>query len=186
VKPNEDVGHEEMLSYYREHMAGFEQPGRVRWEELMVRKGLNPRQSYEKLCWMGNQVLGGAPLAEVAKKYSDGPTSLRGGARDWTSQGSLVSKPLDKAIFSPALTPRELSQIIEDEQGFHIVRVVQRQDAVRKPFEEAQVEIRAKIRAQRESDAKVALLARLRKETPVWNALERDSEIASPSGLRVF
>jgi hypothetical protein len=57
---------------------------------------------------------------------------------------------------------------------------------VRKPFLEAQVEIRAKIRAQRDSDAKLAFLARLRKETPVRSAFETKSEIASPSGLRVF
>jgi hypothetical protein len=186
VKPNEDLGHGEMLSYYREHIAEYEQPGRVRWEQLMVRKGLNPREAYDKLCWMGNQALDGAPLAEVARKYSDGPTASRGGARDWTGQGSLVSKPLDKAIFSASLSAGNLSRIIEDEQGFHIVRVVERQDSVRKPFLEAQVEIREKIRAQRDSDAKLAFLARLRKETPVRSAFETRSEIASPSGLRVF
>ena len=41
-----------------------------------------------------------------------------------------------------------MSQPIEDDKGFHIVRVVERTEAGRKPFLEAQVEIREKLREE--------------------------------------
>lgn len=186
VKPNEDVGHGEMLSCYREHIAEFETPARARWEQLMIRKGFDPGSAYAKLCQMGNQVLGGASFAEVAKAGSDGPTAKGGGGRDWTTQGSLVSTPLDRAIFSPALQPGQLSEIIEDEQGFHIIRIVERQDVVRQSFKEAQVAIREKIRKRRQSDAMAAFLAQLRKQTPVWTAFDAQTAVQSPSGFRAF
>ena len=34
----EEVTHEDMLRYYQEHLADFEFPARVRWEQLLVRK----------------------------------------------------------------------------------------------------------------------------------------------------
>lgn len=186
VKPNEDVGHEEMLIYYREHLADFETPGRARWEQLTVRKGFDRAAAYAKLCQMGNQVLGGVSFAETARAGSDGPTAKEGGVRDWTTQGSLVSTVLDRAIFAPALQPGQLSEILEDEQGFHIIRIIERKDTVRQSFKDAQVAIREKIRTRRQSDARAAFLAQLRKQTPVWTAFDAQTAVQSPSGFRAF
>ena len=55
-----------------------------------------------------------------------GPTSHEGGRYDWTTKGSLVSDVIDQAIFS--LPVGKLSRILEDEKGFHIVRVIERED----------------------------------------------------------
>src|SRR6478735_9291885 len=38
VKINEDVGPDEMIEYYRTHLADYDFPSRARWEELMVNK----------------------------------------------------------------------------------------------------------------------------------------------------
>ena len=67
----------------------------------------------------------GAPFPEIARSGSDGVTASDGGARDWTTQGSLVSKKLDEALFG--LPVGELSPILEDEYGLHIVRVTERE-----------------------------------------------------------
>jgi parvulin-like peptidyl-prolyl isomerase len=190
VKIEEDVGHEEMLDYYREHVSDFETPARARWEQLTVRLSRFPtrEEAYAALAQMGNQILDGTPLAEVAKAQSHGSTAPQGGAWNWTSQGSLASQVIDRAIFGdgarPGLPVGSLSPILEDEQALHIIRVVQREIPQRTPFEKAQVEIKKKIRAEREVKAKQDYLAKLRRQTPVWTAFDAPAMAERPPATR--
>ncbi len=180
VKPDQEISLEEMRAYYADHIKDFETPGRARWEQLMIRKSTSDAR--DKIGWMGNQVLDGVAWAEVAKAHSEGSTASSGGARDWTTQGSLVSKVLDAAIFSPELPLRQLSKVLEDEQGFHIIRVLEREDTQRKRFEqsEVQADIKEKIRSQRKADAKATFMARLHKEIPVWTAIDLEEGSSGP------
>jgi parvulin-like peptidyl-prolyl isomerase len=148
-------------------VAEFETPPQVRWEELMVRfnKYPNKEAAQNAIVEMGNQVFHGAPLADVAKKGSDGITAKDGGLRDWTSKGSLVSESLDRTLFG--LPIGQLSQIIETEQGYHIIRVRDRKDTVRTPFVEAQVSIRNKLKDQKTKEQLQEFLAKIEKVTTV-------------------
>jgi parvulin-like peptidyl-prolyl isomerase len=99
---------------------------------------------------MGDDVLGrnryAVPFAEVARRGSHGLTAARGGQRDWTTKGSLKSAVVDEALFG--LPVMRMSHILEDDDGFHIVRVIQRKDAFRTPFKDAQVEIRKQLKEE--------------------------------------
>ncbi|GAG24799.1 unnamed protein product, partial [marine sediment metagenome] len=90
---------------------------------------------------------------------------------DWTTKGSLVSDVIDKAIFN--LPIGALSPILESKRGFHIVRVIQRQDAHRTPFGEAQKKIRETIKKQQEIQGRKAYLEKLAKQTKVWTIFDR-------------
>ena len=178
IKVDEDVGHSEMLDYYRKHVSQFETPPRARWEQLTVRLARFPSaaEARDALGRMGNQVLDGARLADVARAQSQGPTASEGGFWDWTTRGSLAADVLNRAIFGdgtrPGLPVGTLSPILEEPQALHVIRVVERQESRRTPFLEAQVEIKKKIREEREAKAKQDYLAKLRRETPVWTAFE--------------
>jgi parvulin-like peptidyl-prolyl isomerase len=172
VKVDGEVSHEQMIGYYHEHIADFEAPARARWEELEVRFSRHPRreEAYALIAQLGNRVLRGEPLAAVAKQASEGITAANGGQRDWTTRGSLVSRELDDALFGLPLN--EPSQIIEDKVGLHIIRVLERKDAVRTPFTEAQVEIRKKIKDQRVESQMKAYLENLRRQVPIWTVYD--------------
>ena len=176
IKIDEDVNHEQMLTYYDQHVSEFEQPARARWEQLTVRIARYPSKEAARaaLARMGNQVIDGRPLTEVGREQSDGPTAAQGGVRPWTNQGSLVSEVLDRAIFG--LPVGRLSPILEDKGSLHIVRVTQREDARRAPFRDAQVEIRKKIRQQRNMLQQQAYLDRLRRRVPVWTLYGEQQE----------
>jgi parvulin-like peptidyl-prolyl isomerase len=77
---------------------------------------------------------------------------------------------LDEAIFSLPLD--RLSQILEDEDGFHIIRVIERREAGRVPFTEAQVDIKEKLIESKKQDDGKAYLERLRKQTLVWTVFD--------------
>ncbi|MFM9069453.1 MAG: peptidylprolyl isomerase, partial [Planctomycetota bacterium] len=173
VRKDVEVTHEQMLSYYREHLEDYAIPARVKWEEIMVRFDRHPNEeaATTEISTLGNEVyLGGATLAAVAKRSSHGPTAAQGGQYEWTDRGSLASKVIEDALFDLPLN--QLSQIIRDERGLHIVRVLERTEATYVPFLEAQVEIKEKIRGEyRQTDVQ-NYLNKLKKTTNVWTIFD--------------
>lgn len=166
------ITHQELLAYYQEHAQEYDIPAKARWEQLTV---LFPRypdkqSAYAAICEMGNRVLAGAAFAEVARAFSQEPDASEGGVHDWVSKGSLASEPLDRALFTERL--RTMSPIIEDARGFHIIRVLERTEATRVPFEETQPEIRETIRKERMQHQLDDYSVRLRREIPVWTAFD--------------
>lgn len=172
VKIDKEITHEEMLAWYQAHVAEFEKPARARWEELMVSLSKYPTKDEAQavIARMGNQLLAGAPLAQVAKSQSDGATASEGGARDWTSRGSLACQEMDRALFGLPLG--QLSPIIESPTGLHIIRVVERQDIARTPFHAAQVEIRKKIQQERTNKQYQEYVTRLQGQFPIWTIFD--------------
>jgi hypothetical protein len=172
VEYSHQVTHEEMLDHYQKHLAQYEFVGECRWEQLTAKFDQFPSkaEAYQNLAHWGNQVIIGQPWAEVAKAHSQGSTASQGGSFDWTKKGSLVSKPIDDALF--ALPVGSLSPILEDDKGFHIVRVVERKDGGRVPFTEAQGAIKKKIMEERGEIARKEYVAKIRKNAIVWNAFD--------------
>ncbi|MGA0040497.1 MAG: peptidylprolyl isomerase [Pirellulales bacterium] len=169
-----EIPHAELIAYYQEHLAEYEYPARSKFEELCVRFGRERtrEQAWGLLASMGNKVLSGEAFAEVAKQGSEGPTAASGGNYDWTTKGSLRSKAINEAIFS--LPVGKLSTILEDDMGLHIVRVIERTEAGRTSFLDAQVEIRDKIRAEKHAKAVEEYLTKLRDRTPVWTIFDEE------------
>ena len=179
INVNQEVTHDEMLSYYRDNAEEFAIRARTKWQHLMTRFSRNPSReaAWRSLADMGNEVIGGAPLAAVAKRSSQGIDSEEGGLNDWTDQGSLVSDVLDQAIFS--IPVGRLSDILEDSKGFHIVRVVERQTAARVPFRDAQVQIKKTIRQRRREFAQKDYVQKLKETTSVWTIFDEPSDLSS-------
>jgi hypothetical protein len=172
VKPSEEVNHDQMLRYYHDHQAEFTKPARASWEELMVDFAKYPNEdaAYAAICRLGNAVLAGTQFGGVARAGSDGVTAAQGGQRNWTSQGSLVCKEIDQALFS--LPIGKLSPVIKSANGFHIVRVMDREDAAVTTFLQAQVEIKDKIIQQRTKKQTQDYMAEITAKTPVWTIFD--------------
>jgi len=171
-----EIPHAELIAYYQEHLSDYEYSAKAKFEELCVRFGSNRtrEEAWGVLAGLGNRVLTGETFAEVAKQGSEGPTASQGGAYDWTSEGSLRSQVINEAIFS--LPIGKLSTILEDESGLHIVRVVERTDAGRTSFLEAQVGIRDALRAERHEKAVDEYLSKVRERTPVWTIFDDEED----------
>jgi len=170
VKSDEQVPLANIVGYYNEHLEDYKFAAQARWEELMVSYDRFPdkQSAWAALAEMGNQVMQGVPFAEVAKARSQGPTAPDGGAYDWTNQGSLGAKELDQAIFGANLPLNSLSERIETKTGFHLIRVLERKPGGKKSFEDAQGEIKKKIKDENREKQVNKFLDDLRKKTQVW------------------
>lgn len=139
----------QMREYYETNIKDFEITGKVRWEQVSAHfsKYSSEEEAYEKVRQMGNMIVAGAPFPEVAKGGSDSINAKNGGLHDWTEQGSLRSKIIENELFT--MPVNRLSRIIRDDTGFHIVRVVERQDKSYQDFKQLQKEITEKIKKER-------------------------------------
>ena len=183
VNFDKEISHEDMLSFYNDNLKKYEYSAKARWEQLSAEFANYQfrEQAEAAICAMGNQVLWGAPLAAVARKSEQGPQSSDGGMHDWTSKGSLRSETLDRAIFT--LPPGRLSQVIADETGYHIVRVVERHGAGRISFHEAQQEIKKEIDKKNRRGAVDRYVAQIRENTRVWSIFNDPDAIERLKGL---
>ncbi len=176
-----EITHQEMLDYYQAHAADYQVPAKARFEILtarLTRNGGNRQATQDLVAQMGNEVLfGGTPFPAVARKYSQEPNASDGGYYDWVTPGSLASKSIDRAIFT--LEVDKLSQIIEDDAGFHIIRVIERQEAGQVSFLEVQPEIRKAIEGQRRGAEQQKYFTELRARTKVWTIYDPPAETAS-------
>ena len=108
----------------------------------------------------------------MAKRQSTGLGASEGGLFDWTTQGALKSKKIDAAIFEYDL--RRLSPIIEDSEGYHIVEVLEREQAYTQTFAQAQAEIRKSLTKQKISKQRNDFIKKVREETPIWTTWPED------------
>lgn len=182
-----EITHEEMLAYYQDHLKEYEYPGSIKWEELMVRFdrcGGDPvtarKAAWDQLAKMGNEVwavvainpgLRGPVFANVAKAKSHGFTAADGGIQESTP-GSLLCEELNEALVT--LDLGRMSNCIESPQGFHLVRVLERKEPGRTPFEEAQAKIRELLVAEQKEVLVTEELKKLRKTARVWTIFHGD------------
>ena len=104
------------------------------------------------------ETLGKTPdaFADLAKKNSQDPGSAeRGGDLDFFSRGSMV-KPFEDAAF--ALKKGDISDVVESDFGFHIIRVTDIKEAKTKSFEESRASLEADLKTQ-QAKTKYAELA---------------------------
>ena len=173
IERDPEITHEEMVQEYRRSITEYELPAKVRWEQLTVDIDKFPSRAvaWRAIASMGNEVIGGAPLAAVAKRSSQGFRASEGGYHDWTTKGSLVSEVLDHKLFE--LPIGKLSRILEDDGSMYIIRVIERTEATRVPFTEAQVEIKEKLKEQKVKESREQFAAKVRDgDTMIWTIFD--------------
>src|SRR3989442_765768 len=87
------------------------------------------------------QVKKGGKFEDLAKKYSEDPGSKeKGGDLSWITQGQTVPE-FEKTAFS--MSPGQVSAFVKTKYGFQIIKVLKKDTAHTKPFEEVKDSLRA-------------------------------------------
>ncbi len=166
---------------YEQQADQWQRPARARFQKMSVffRKFPDKQSAYREIESMFTEVFtGGAAFASVAKRRSQAASAEEGGYYDWTNQGVLKSLPIDQAVFSIPLN--RLSQIIEDEDGYHVIMVLEREEARILPFADAQAEVEKQLVEEKKAEMRKKLFEDLRKRTVVWTLWPEDWPNARP------
>lgn len=128
----------ELRKQYEASKDQFRMPERVHVRHILLKTTDKPKDEIPKIKAKAEdlmrQVKSGGDFAALAKKNSEDPGSAtQGGDLGWIVRGQTVPN-FESAAFS--LKPKEISGIITTEYGFHIIQVLEKEDARVKPFEE--------------------------------------------------
>src|SRR5262245_21426830 len=135
---------ERVRKRYDAERSQFDRPEQARVRHILMRvepgaDAATKEAARKRIDALREKLAAGADFADVARESGDDPaTQALGGDLGWIQRGGIV-KPLEDAAFSQA--PGALGEVIETPQGFHLVRVEERQPARVVPFEEAQQQV---------------------------------------------
>ena len=140
---------EEIRAVYEEERERFLRRERVRLRQILTEDREGAREALTEL-------QRGRAFDEVARTHSVDPRGLAGGEQGVFSRDELPPTFAD-TVFE--LAPRDISNIIEADYGFHIFQVVEHYPEELAPFEEAAREIRADLEREREEALRDRLIA---------------------------
>lgn len=139
----------EVRRYYDEHPDEFKVEDRVVWLDLFVSyrqfdTTVAARQYAEQV---HRQAAGGADFVGLVKKFGHGDSKLRDGEGIGAKRGEVQPRELEPTVFGTAAG--EVSGLVATETGFHVVKVLERDVAGVRPFDEkTQTAIRNRLTAQ--------------------------------------
>lgn len=97
------------------------------------------RNARKKLIKIKDELKAGGDFTVLAKKYSQGPSAAQGGDLGYFTRGKMV-KPFEDAAFK--LAPGEVSDIVETQFGYHLIKVTEKKQAATIKEEEVADQIR--------------------------------------------
>jgi peptidyl-prolyl cis-trans isomerase D len=139
---------------YASNMDSMRTPERVKVRHILLmtegKSDAEKKQILAKAQDLLKQIKGGADFAEVAKKNSQDPGSApNGGELGFIVRGQTVPE-FEKFIFSAK--PKEISDIVTTQYGYHIIQVEEKEPARVKPFDEVKESLAEQIKKQSVND----------------------------------
>ncbi len=140
VRSGVTVSEEEVQRYYEEHKSHFRLPQEYHLSQILIRpRAGEERDDAQQRAADVYEALGkGKNFAALAMSQSDGPGAAHGGSLGMVREGELAFE-LEQAI--EGLQPGQVSQPVETELGFHIIRLDDRPPARYKEFALVKAEI---------------------------------------------
>ncbi|HXY25792.1 MAG TPA: peptidyl-prolyl cis-trans isomerase [Candidatus Acidoferrum sp.] len=138
------ISDDQLKAQYQQNIQQYQVPNQVHVQHILFRTAGRPDAEVEEIKKRAEDVLQqarkGAKFDELAKKYSEDPGSKdKGGDLSWIRQGQTVPE-FEKTAFS--LAPGQISDLVKTEYGFHIIKVLEKQTAHTKPFDEVKDSLR--------------------------------------------
>jgi len=122
------------------------------------------KKAREKADKLRKELAGGADFAALAKENSTCPSSQQGGDLGFFGKGQMVP-PFEKAVF--ALKPGEISDVVETQFGYHIIKMTERNPAATTDFAQVKAKIEEYLKGQKVNEAIKKYLEDARKTAKV-------------------
>ena len=125
IAPQINISKADNQAFYKDHPEYFKQPEQVKASHILIKLETQAdesqqKQAKKKIEEIQQKLKNGQEFSELAKNFSEGPSSVKGGDLDYFSRGKMV-KPFEEAAF--ALKPGEISDIVQTQFGYHLILV---------------------------------------------------------------
>lgn len=130
---------ERIAEMYRRYPETMKKPGRVRAAHILIRPGEGVREEALSRILEIRAMCAEEDFGALAKNHSDCPSAPGGGDLGYFRRGDMV-KAFEEVAFS--LPEGEISEPVETQFGFHLLKVLDREEDVPLSLEEATPKIR--------------------------------------------
>jgi len=148
---------------YKESLEAYTSEDQVHLRMLVLRKGASESDSRRKMMEeIREKIKGGAAFPDLARMYSDDPTTQEGGGDwGWINRRTL-NESLTKIAFN--MKPGQLSDIIELQGNYYLLYCEERKKQTVKPLSEVHDELEKKLLQEERQKQQQEWVAKLRKK----------------------
>jgi len=137
------VSDEESKTYYDSHPKFFKRPEEVRASHILIKVDPQADESqrakaHKEIEKIQEKLQEGEDFAALAREFSQGPSSARGGDLNYFGRGQMA-KPFEDVAFS--LEPGEVSDIVETRFGYHLIKVTGKKPETKIAYEDIKKKI---------------------------------------------
>ncbi len=181
-----NITEEDARQYYTENQKQFEMPEQVRASHILIKPdtsdpnvepALAKAAAKAKAEELLKQIKDGADFAELAKANSSCPSSVRGGDLGFFSRGRMVPA-FEEAAF--ALGVGQVSDIVETNFGYHIIKVTDKKEAATKTFEEVKDNLVAMLTAKRQGELAEQYVESLKAKANIVYPPGKEPNVSNP------
>lgn len=143
-----------MQAYYDLHQEEFKSEEQYRASHILLKldstdTDATKKAKHDKLTSILAELKKGKDFASLAKAHSNCPSSKEGGDLRYFGRGQMV-KPFEEAVM--ALQLNEISDVVETQFGYHIIKLTDHKISSIQPFEEVKQSISGKMKNLRLQD----------------------------------
>jgi peptidyl-prolyl cis-trans isomerase D len=140
-----EVSEEEIETYYNDSLDMYTQEEQRRLSHILIETGDDADAAKAKLIEVQQELTAGKDFAELAKLYStDTFSGENGGDLEWIEKG-VIGEEFDAAVLT-LKNVGDVTDIVETEAGFHLIKMTDLKTAVVQPLSEVKSDILAALK----------------------------------------
>ena len=159
----------EIKDFYDKNPDKFKQDEQVRASHILIRvdqkaDAATRAKAKAQIESILKQARGGADFAELARKYSQDGSAQQGGDLNYFSRGQMVPQ-FETVAFK--LKVGQISDVVQTEFGYHIIKVTDHKPARTIAFEEAKPQIAQYLAGEKKQQHADAFIESLKKKSKI-------------------
>ncbi|MDI6727827.1 MAG: peptidylprolyl isomerase [Thermodesulfovibrionales bacterium] len=158
----------DLEDYYKKHTEKFKEPEAVRLGYVYIK--INPsepdgkKKAKERAKEAYSKIRSGADFAQIAQMYSNDMSRIKGGDVGFVHRGTMPHD-IEKAAFS--LKAGQVSEILETDIGYHIIKVEEKRASRHVQFKEIKDKLRKELTESMQKERLEGLIKRLRENAKI-------------------
>jgi peptidyl-prolyl cis-trans isomerase C len=159
----------DVKTFYDGNPEVFKTPEMVRASHILVAvkkdaSAEDKAKALEKIKAVRKKIVDGADFAQTAKEVSDCPSKDNGGDLDFFQKGQMVG-PFEDTAF--ALKTDQLSDVVETEYGYHIIKVTDRRGEATASLDEMKDRIEGHLKQEKVNEATIKFVDQLKTKAKI-------------------
>ena len=163
-----DLTDEDLRNYYEKNKYKFKVPEKIKIRLIYVRNNPTDPKGREKALKRAQEALekikGGKDFADIAAKYSNAMSRIKGGDMGFIHKG-MLDEPIEKVAYS--LKKGEMSDIVETPKGFYIVKLEEISPSVQLDFDQVKERLKKELKSKYEEQKLEKILKDMRQNAKI-------------------